>query len=200
MGFFTAATSLNGSQPNLARCLAVSWTGTLYVHFWGLLPCNEILPGAKFTMRPRLAFSYIGSVTARHLSSGHQRNFATLSRGCHLYSAGRPSRWAHTFWFAYGVADGTATSFSRFIKIQICLTFLVPAYPDCLEKLAIKWVFVFDGCCISWHYSIAFEILLFICSWWWELLCLHKLIISTEFVIVWRFEFSDCLMQASFHK
>jgi len=27
---------------------------------------NEILPGAKFTLRPSLAFSYIGSVTARH--------------------------------------------------------------------------------------------------------------------------------------
>ena len=28
------------------------------------------------------------------LYSGRQWNFAALSRGCHLYSAGRPSRWA----------------------------------------------------------------------------------------------------------
>jgi len=38
--------------------------------------------------------SRLGSVTARHSSSGRQRNFAALNRGRHLYSAGRPSRWA----------------------------------------------------------------------------------------------------------
>jgi len=38
--------------------------------------------------------SHLGSVTARHSSIGHQPNFAALNRGRHLYSAGRPSRWA----------------------------------------------------------------------------------------------------------
>ena len=38
--------------------------------------------------------SRLGSVTARHSSSGRQPNFATLNRGRHLYSTGRPSRWA----------------------------------------------------------------------------------------------------------
>ena len=33
-------------------------------------------------------------VTARHSSSARQPNFAALNRGRHLYSAGRPSRWA----------------------------------------------------------------------------------------------------------
>jgi len=37
--------------------------------------------------------SRLGSVTARHSSSGRQPNFATLNRGCHLYSAGRTSLW-----------------------------------------------------------------------------------------------------------
>jgi len=60
----------------------------------GLLPHNGILPGAKFTLRPSLALSYICSITAWHSSSRRQPNFATLSRGYHLYSAGRPSRWA----------------------------------------------------------------------------------------------------------
>jgi len=32
--------------------------------------------------------------TARHCTSGRQPNFAALNRGRHLYSAGRPSRWA----------------------------------------------------------------------------------------------------------
>jgi len=38
--------------------------------------------------------SRIGSVTARHYSSGRQPNFVALNRGRHLYLAGRPSRWA----------------------------------------------------------------------------------------------------------
>jgi len=42
----------------------------------GLLPPNGILPAAKFTLCPSLAFSYVGSVTARHSSSGRQPMFA----------------------------------------------------------------------------------------------------------------------------
>jgi len=38
--------------------------------------------------------SHLGSITARHSSSGRQPNFAALNRGRHLYSAGWPSRWA----------------------------------------------------------------------------------------------------------
>jgi len=48
---------------------------TIYT-FWGLLPSNGILPDAKFTLCPSLAFSCIGSVTAQHSSSGRQPNFA----------------------------------------------------------------------------------------------------------------------------
>jgi len=71
----TAATSLTGGQPNFAQCLAISWPGTLYMHFRGLLPPDGILHGAKFTLRQSLALSYIGSVTAQHSSSGRQPNF-----------------------------------------------------------------------------------------------------------------------------
>ena len=49
---------------------------TIYIYFWGLLPPDRILPVAKFTLRLRLAFSYIGSVTARQWSSGREPNFA----------------------------------------------------------------------------------------------------------------------------
>jgi len=38
--------------------------------------------------------SRLGSVTARHSSSGRQPNFMALNRERHLCSAGRPSRWA----------------------------------------------------------------------------------------------------------
>jgi len=95
----TAATSLTGSQPNFARCLAVSWAGTLYIHFRGIFSPNGILSGAKFTLRSSLALSYIASVTARHLSSGHQPNFAALSRGRHLYSAGQPWIMVYEIYF-----------------------------------------------------------------------------------------------------
>ena len=97
------ATSLNGGQPNFARCLAVSWAGTLYVHFMGLLPRNRILPCAKFTLRPSLGFSFIGSVTCTALEQWASGKVCSIVQGmelrkfrrwCHLYSAGRPSRWA----------------------------------------------------------------------------------------------------------
>ena len=41
LGFVTAATSLNGGQPNFARCLAVSWAGTLCMQFGGCCPLTE---------------------------------------------------------------------------------------------------------------------------------------------------------------
>ena len=74
---------------------------TIYT-FWGLLAPDGILPAAKLTLRPSSVFSYIGTVTARHSSSGRQPNFGVVQgmelqnfrRGRHLYSAGRPSRWA----------------------------------------------------------------------------------------------------------
>ena len=62
--------------------------------FSGALAPDGILPGAKFTLCPSLAFACIGSVTARHSSSGCQPNFTELNRGRHLYLAGRPLRWA----------------------------------------------------------------------------------------------------------
>jgi len=52
---------------------------TIYT-FSGLLPPDGILPLAKFTLHPSLAFSYSGNVNARHSSSGHQRNFAHGAR------------------------------------------------------------------------------------------------------------------------
>ena len=51
------------------------------IHFRGLLPPNRILPSAKFTLHPTLAFCYIGSVTAQHSSSG--RVAITMGIGPH---------------------------------------------------------------------------------------------------------------------
>ena len=60
--------------------------------YWRLRSVDEFeapLQIAKF-----LPVSRFGSVTARHSSSGRHPNFAAFNRGRHLYSAGRPSRWA----------------------------------------------------------------------------------------------------------
>jgi len=38
-----------------------------------------------------------------HSSSGRQPNFPALNRGRHLYSAGRPSRWALAHISSYGI-------------------------------------------------------------------------------------------------
>ena len=81
--------TLQLTLSHLAWCLAVSWTGTLHIHFRRFLPNYEILTGAKFTFHPpTLALSYFGSVsvTARHLSSGREPSFAALST-CSLQGA-----------------------------------------------------------------------------------------------------------------
>jgi len=82
------------------------------------------LPGAKFTLRPSLALSYIGSVTAWHSSSRHQPNFVALSRGCHLYLAGWPSRWAlaHILVAIVLVSVSLIVS-AESIDIDVCVTF-----------------------------------------------------------------------------
>jgi len=49
---------------------------TLYIRFRGLLPPDGILPDANFTLPPSLAFSYIGSITARRSTSERRPNFA----------------------------------------------------------------------------------------------------------------------------
>jgi len=86
-------------SPEANHTLHNVWPSSWLVHyiyiFCGLLPPDGSLPSAKFTLRPSLAFCCIGSVTAQHSNSGRRPNFAAFCcRGRHLYSAGRPSRWA----------------------------------------------------------------------------------------------------------
>ena len=49
LGLITAMTSLNRGQPNFARCLAVSWAGTLYIHFRGFLTPNGFCQVQRFS-------------------------------------------------------------------------------------------------------------------------------------------------------
>jgi len=53
------------------------WLSPALVHyFWGLSSPDGIWARAKFTLRPSLSFSCIGSVTAWHSSNEPQPNFA----------------------------------------------------------------------------------------------------------------------------
>jgi len=49
--------------------------GLVHYNILGALAPNGILPSAKFTLRPSLAFSYICNVTARRWSSDRQPLF-----------------------------------------------------------------------------------------------------------------------------
>jgi len=75
--WFTAASDVAHRRPTkLCTMFGRLLAATLYIHFRGLLPPDGILPGAKLTLCPPLAFSYIVSVTTRHSSSGRQPKFA----------------------------------------------------------------------------------------------------------------------------
>ena len=102
LGFVTAATSLTGGQPKFGRCLAVSWAATLCIHFRGLLPLTEFCP-----VQNSLYVEVLSCRTwQRYCTTLQRRALAKLCgvvqgmelwnfcRGRHLYSAGRPSRWA----------------------------------------------------------------------------------------------------------
>jgi len=70
---------------------------------------DGILPGAKFSLRPSPAFSYIGSVTVRHYSSGRQLNFAAwynewnygtfADSAAYIRMGGHHVKHRPTFWF-----------------------------------------------------------------------------------------------------
>ena len=57
-------------------------------------PSAEILSPVWGTPSNFNGFSRLGSVTARHSIAVAVSQTAELNRGRHLYSAGRPSRWA----------------------------------------------------------------------------------------------------------
>ena len=71
LGFVTAAEA----NQTLHNLWPSPWWYTIYTLLGSTAP-DGILPGAKLTLRPNLALSYIGNVTAWHSSSARQPNFA----------------------------------------------------------------------------------------------------------------------------
>jgi len=99
--------------------------------------------------------SRLGSVTARHSSSGRQPKFAALNRGRHLHSAGRPSRWvlAHIL----GCTGATRQSFVMVPRLRIFGQFLRSVFSarhvqhtsDLHSKLALRPHHVVDIQCAT---------------------------------------------------
>ena len=104
----TSATSLNGSQPTFVRCLAVSWAGTLYIHFRGLLPLTEFCQVQNSVCVQVLRCPILPALLHGTRVVGVSQT-AALSRGRHLYTAGRPSRWALAHISSYSYCDFVRT-------------------------------------------------------------------------------------------
>jgi len=77
LGFVTAATSLINGQSKFCTMSGglLVWY-MMYAFSWVLAPWRNFSRCKIHFIRPSLAFCYIGSVTARHSSSGRQPNFA----------------------------------------------------------------------------------------------------------------------------
>jgi len=74
LGSVTAAASLNGSQPNFARCLAVSWVGTRHYTFSGVLAPLRNFARCKI----QFAFKSCAVVFWRYCMALQQRASANL--------------------------------------------------------------------------------------------------------------------------
>jgi len=73
--------------------------------------------------------SRLDNVTARHSSSGRQPNFAALNRECHLYSPGRPPRWALAhilvtaeLFYENRTARSTAVNEAKLVVVTVAAT------------------------------------------------------------------------------
>jgi len=106
LGFVTASTSLNRGEQNFARCLTVSWAGTLYILFFGggeaVAPWRNFVRCKSHFVSKSCVFLYwqcyctaleqwslaklCGVVQGMELQNFRRRR--------HLYSTGRPSCWA----------------------------------------------------------------------------------------------------------
>jgi len=120
-GFVTTATSLNGRQPNFVRCLAVSWAGTLYIHFRGLLPLTE------FYQLQNLLRVQVGTA----LQGMKLQNFG---RGRHLYSAGRSSRWASAHILVMAVLSSRCGHYIFVLWFLLSIFFVLPRDPSMLAR------------------------------------------------------------------
>jgi len=122
LGFVTATTSLNGSQPNFALCLAIFWTATLYIrpiHFqgalvpwWNFARCKIHFPSKScvllYLQRYCTSLQQLASAKLSGVVQGMElRNFR---RGCHLFD------WAASA----DILDCVSKKFPPFDGLLLC--------------------------------------------------------------------------------
>jgi len=125
---------------------------TIYTFSEALAP-GGTLPGGKFTLRTSLAFSHIGSVTARHSSSDRQPKFAACYKegNYRTFADGATYGWA-------AVTLGIGPHSSSF-----CLLIRPPG--------EVRSIAIIVSVCLS-HTSKLHEIFCMCCLWLWsDLLC-----------------------------
>ena len=104
---FVAATSLTGGQPNFARCMpSPGLLHHVYIFRW-LLPLTEFrhVQHSLYVqvLRCRILAALLHGTPAEGVSQtlrrGTRNGITELSQrsGRHLYSTGRPSRWASAY-------------------------------------------------------------------------------------------------------
>ena len=94
-GVVTAPTSLNGGQQNFAGCLAVSWAGTLYIHFDSSCPLTEFcqlqnslkLKSCVLLYWQRYYSALEQQPSAKLCGAVQGMKLRNFRRGRHLYSA-----------------------------------------------------------------------------------------------------------------
>jgi len=79
------------------------------------------------------------SVTARHSSSGRHPNFVALSKGRHLYSAGRPSRWALAHILVSFFSTTVQVAFCQLLKAKFRCAILVAGSSEAGHRPAASW-------------------------------------------------------------
>jgi len=88
-------------SPNFARCLAVSWAATLYIHFLGLLPPWQNLATCKLHFASKSCVLLYWQCYCMALQQRASAKLCGMVQGMELrnflrrrHSAERPSRWA----------------------------------------------------------------------------------------------------------
>jgi len=91
-GFIFTTKALIDNRKKTSRQQYLPHMSSQYGELWPISGCDLLASLGHPCKFQRVL--HLGSVTARQSSSGRQPNFAAVNRGRHLYSAGRPSRWA----------------------------------------------------------------------------------------------------------
>ena len=94
LGFITAPMSHSGGQQNFARCLAISWAGTLYIHSFASCKIHFASKSCVLLYCQRYCTAVEQRPSAKLCGVVQGMELGNFGKRRHLYSAGRPSRWA----------------------------------------------------------------------------------------------------------